>query len=63
MKDWKYDKCHVQGPLRNKKAMLEVIPSRSDIDPSVDPVPDQTMLPTVCLTESDIASAFLKPSI
>ena len=62
MKDRKYDKrhvwnknhsgClvtlhHVRGPLRNKMAMLGVIPSHSDIDPSADPVPDQTMLPTV----------------
>ena len=77
MKDRKYDKrhvwnknhsgCletsyHVHGPLRNKMAMLGVIPSRSDIDPSTDPVPDQTMLPTVSvsLTESDIPGAFLK---
>ena len=29
----------------------------SDIDPSADPVPDQTMLPTVSLTESDIPRA------
>ena len=78
MKDRKYDKrhvwsknhsgCletsyHVRGPLRNKMAMLGVIPSRSDIDPSADPVPDQTMLPTVSLSESDIPGAFLKPSI
>ena len=49
MKDRKYDKryvrsknhsgclersCHARGPLRNKMAMLGVIPSRSDIDPS-----------------------------
>ena len=78
IKDRKYDKrhvwsknhsgcletsCHVRGPLRNKMATLEVIPSRSDIDPSADPVPDQTMLPTVSLTESDIPRAFLKSSI
>ena len=78
MKDRKYDKrhvwsknhsgcletsCHARGPLRNKMAMLGVIPSRSDIDPSADPVPGQTMLPTVSLTESDIPRAFLKPSI
>ena len=75
MKDRKYDKrhvwsknhsgclvtlCHVRGPLRNKMATLGVC---SDIDPSADPVPDQTMLPTVSLTESDIPRAFLKPSI
>ena len=75
MKDRKYDKrhfwsknhsgcletlCHVRGPLRNKTATLGVC---SDIDPSADPVPDQTMLPTVSLTESDIPRAFLKPSI
>ena len=75
MKDRKYDKhhvwsknhsgcletlCHVQGPLRNKIATLGAGP---DIDPSADPVPDQTMLPTVSLTESDITRAFLKPSI
>ena len=69
MKDRKYDKrhvrskkhsgcletlCHVRGPLRNKMATLVVIPSRSDSDPSADPVPGQTMLPTVSLTESDI---------
>ena len=73
MKDRKYDKrhvwsknhsgcletlCHVRGPLRNKMATLGVC---SDIDPSADPVPDQTMLPTVSLTESDIPGAFLKP--
>ena len=78
MKDRKYDKrhvrsishsgcletlCHVRGPLRNKMATLVVIPSRSDSDPSADPVPHQTMLPTVSLTESDIPRAFLKPSI
>ena len=54
MKDQKYDKrhvpsknhsgcletlCHVRGPLRNKMATLVVIPSRSDSDPSADPVP------------------------
>ena len=75
MKDRKYDKrhvwsknhsgcletlCHVCGPLRNKMATLGVC---SDIDPSDDPVPDQTMLPTVSLTDSDIPRAFLKPSI
>ena len=75
MKDRKYDKrhvwsknhsgyletlCHVCGPLRNKMATLGVC---SDIDPSDDPVPDQTMLPTVSLTDSDIPKAFLKPSI
>ena len=58
MKDRKYDKCHVRsknhsgcletlchvrGPLRNKM-------SHSDSDPSTDPVPGQTMLPTVSLT-------------
>ena len=73
MKDRKYDKCHVQsknhsgcletschvrGPLRNKMALLGGIPSRLDIDPSADPVPDQTMLPSVSLTESDIPRAF-----
>ena len=46
--------CHVCGPLRNKMATLGVIPSCSDSDPSADPVPGQTMLPTVSLTESDI---------
>ena len=71
MKDRKYDKrhvrskshsgcletlCHVRGPLRNKMA---VIPSRSDGYPSADPVPGQTMLPTVSLTESDLPGAFL----
>ena len=56
-------RCHVRGPLRNKMAMLGVIPSHSDVDTSADPVPDQTMLPTVNLTESDIPRAFLKPSI
>ena len=71
MKDRKYDKrhvwsknhsgcletlCHVRGPLRNKMATLGVC---SDIDPSADPVPHQTMLPTVSLTESDIPGAFL----
>ena len=74
MKDRNYDKrhvrskshsgcletlCHVRGPLRNKMATLVVIPSRSDSDPSVDPVPGQTMLPTVSLTESDIPEPFL----
>ena len=64
MKDRKYDKrhvrskshrgcletlCHVRGPLRNKMATLVVIPSRSDGDPSADPVPGQTMLPTVSM--------------
>ena len=78
MKDRNYDKrhvrsknlsgcletlCHVRGPLRNKMATLRAIPSRSDSDPPADPVPDQTMLPTVSLTESDISGAFLKPSI
>ena len=78
MKDRKYDKhhvwsknhsgcletsCHVRGPLRNKMATLVDIPSRPDSDPLADPVPDQTMLPTVSLTESDIPRAFLKPSI
>ena len=63
MKDRKYDKrhvrsknhsgcletlCHVRGPLRNKMATLGVC---SDIDPSADPVPDQTMLPTVTYPE------------
>ena len=75
MKDRKYDKrhvrskshsgcletlCHVRGPLRNKMATLVVIPSRSDSDPSADPVPGQTMLPTVRLTESDIPRAIFK---
>ena len=75
MKDRKYDKrhvrskslsgcletlCYVRGPLRNKLATLIVIPSRSDSDPSADPVPGQTMLPTVSLTESDIPGAFFK---
>ena len=57
--------CHVRGPLRNKMATLGVIPSRSDSDPSADPVPVQIMLPTVIisLTETDIPTAFLKPSI
>ena len=41
-------------------ATLIVIPSRSDSDPSADPVPGQTMLPTVSLTESDIPGAFFK---
>ena len=71
MKDRKYDKRHVRSkshsgcletfcrPLRNKMAALVVIPSRSDSDPSADPVPGQTMLPTVSLTESDIPGAFL----
>ena len=68
MKDRKYDKrhsgcletlCHVRGPLRNKMATLGVIPSCSDGDPSADPVSDQTLLPTVSLTESDIPGAFL----
>ena len=74
MKDRKYDKrhvrskshsgcpgtlCRVRGPLRNEIATLVVIPSRSDGDPSADPVPDQTLLPTVRLTESDIPGAFL----
>ena len=60
MKDRKYDKrhvrsknhsgcletsCHVRGALRNKMATLGIIPSRSDSDPSADPVPSQTMLP------------------
>ena len=78
MKDRKYDKrhawgknhsgcletwCHVRGPLRNKMATLGVIPSRSDSDPLADPVPGQTMQPTVSLTESDIPGAFLKPFI
>ena len=75
MKDWKYDKrhvrsknvsgCleisyHVRGPLRNKMATLRVISSRSDSDPSADPVPGHTctMLPTISLTESDIPGAF-----
>ena len=73
MKDRKYDKrhirsknhsgcletsCHVSGPLRNKMATLVVIPSPSDSDPSADAVPDQTMLPKVSLTESDIPRAF-----
>ena len=52
--------CHVRGPLRNKMATHV---SRSNSDPSADLVPDQTMLPTVSLTESDIPRAFLKPSI
>ena len=75
IKDRKYDKrhvwsknhsgcletlCHVCELLCNKMATLGV---SSDIDPSADPVPDQTMLPTVSLTESDIPRAFLKPSI
>ena len=52
--------CHVRGPLRNKMATLVVIPIRLDStsDPSADPVPGQTMLPTVILTESDIPGAF-----
>ena len=54
--------CHDRGPLRNKMATLGVIPSRSDSDPSADPVPGQTMLPTIGLTESDIPGALLKPS-
>ena len=52
--------CATMTPLRNKMATLGVC---SDIDPSADPVPDQTMLPTVSLTGSDIPGAFLKPSI
>ena len=71
MKDRKYDKrhvrskshsgcletlCHVREPLRNKMATLGVC---SAIDPLADPVPHQTMLPTVSLTESDIPGAFL----
>ena len=68
MKDRKYDKrhiwcletsCHVRGPLCNKMATLVVIPSRLDSDPSADPVPGQSMLPTVSLTVSDIPRAFL----
>ena len=39
--------CHVRGPLRKKMATLVVIPIRSDSDPSANPVPGQTMLPTV----------------
>ena len=65
MKDWKYDKrhvrsknVHVRGPLRNKMATLRVISSPSDSDPSADPVPGHTMLPTISLTESDIPGAF-----
>ena len=52
--------CHVCGPLRNKMATLAlgVIPSRLDSDPLADPVPGQTMLPTVSLTVSDIPGAF-----
>ena len=50
--------CHVRGPLRKKMATLEVIPSRSNSDPSADPVPGQTMLPIVSLTESDIPGNF-----
>ena len=53
--------CHVRGPLRNKMATLGVIPSRSDSDPSIpsaDPVPGQTTLPIVSLTESDMPGAF-----
>ena len=75
MKDRKYDKhhirsknhsgcletlCHVCGPLRNKMATLVVIPSRSDGDPSADPVPGQTVLPTVSLTESGIPRSLFK---
>ena len=74
MKDRKYDKrhvrskhhtgCletsyHVRGPLRNKMATHVVILSRSDSDPSADPVPGQTMLPKVSLAKSDIPGAFL----
>ena len=51
--------CHVRRPWRNKMATLIVVPSRSDSDPSADPVPGQTMLPTERLTESDIPGAFL----
>ena len=70
MKDRKYDKRHVRSknhsgcletlcrPLRNKMATLVVILSRSVSDPSADPVPGQTMLQTVSLTESDIPVAF-----
>ena len=50
--------CHIHGPLCNKMATLVVISSSSDSDPSADPVPGQTMLPTVSLTESDIPGAF-----
>ena len=72
MKNRKYDKrhvwsknhngcletlCHVCGPLRNKMATLGVC---SDIDPSADPVPDQTMLPTVSLTESEHTRSLFK---
>ena len=75
MKDRKYDKrhvrskshsscletlCHVRRPFGNKVAALIVIPSCSDSDPSADPVPGQTMLPTVSLTKSDIPGAFFK---
>ena len=64
MKDRKYDQrhvrsknhsgcletlCHVRGLLRNEMA---------DSDTLADPVPGQTMLPTVSLTESDIPGAF-----
>ena len=73
MKDRKYDKrhvqsknhsgcletsCHIRGPLRNKMATHVVIPSRVDSDPLVDPVPDQTLLPTVSLTKTDIPEPF-----
>ena len=37
----------VQAMVSVKMATLGVIPSRLDSDPSADPVPDQTMLPTV----------------
>ena len=54
--------CHVRGPLCNKMATLVVLPSRLDSDPLADPgdpVPGQSMLPTVSLTVSDIPGAFL----
>ena len=48
----------ITGPWHDKMAMLGVIHSCSDSDPSADRVPDQTMLATVSLTESDIPGAF-----
>ena len=46
------DLCVIKWQVGNAR-------SRSDSDPPADPVPDQTMLPTVSLTESDIPGAFL----
>ena len=80
MKDQNYNKCHflsknlsgclealcqVHRTLRNKMAILRVVPSRSDSYHAADSVPDPTtcMLPRVSLTESDTPGAFLKPSM